>query len=76
MDDIFCRVVNLPAKVNAVTVIDNDGNYNVYVNALLTIEAQQKAFDHEKRHILKNHFYSHKSVGQCEDEAKALPCKK
>jgi hypothetical protein len=42
----------------------------VYVNALLSIEEQRRAFDHEKRHILKDHFYSHKPVEECEDEAK------
>ncbi|MBQ7397318.1 MAG: hypothetical protein IJW09_00665 [Clostridia bacterium] len=70
MGDIFCRVVELPHTVNAVTVIDSDGNFNVYVNALLSIEEQRRAFDHEKRHILKDHFYSHKPVEECEDEAK------
>ena len=70
MGDIFCRVIELPHTVNAVISIDNDGNFNIYVNAHLSIEAQREAFDHEKRHILKDHFYSHKPIEECEDEAK------
>ena len=70
MGDIFCRVIELPHTVNAVTVTDNDGNFNVYVNALLSPDAQREAFDHEKRHILKDHFYSVKPVEECESEAK------
>ena len=69
MGNVICRVVELPHTVNAVTVIDDDGNFNVYVNALLSVEAQKKAFNHEKQHILKNHFYSHKPVEECEGEA-------
>ena len=70
MDDIFCRIIELPIKINAVTVIDNEGNYNIYVNALLSAEAQKEAFKHEKRHIVKKHFYSHKPIEECENEAK------
>lgn len=70
MGDVFCRIIELPIKINAVTVIDNDGNYNIYVNALLSTEAQKEAFKHEKRHILKNHFYSNKPIEDCEEEAK------
>ena len=73
MGDIFCRVVELPRTVNAVTVIDSEGNFNVYVNSLLTVEAQKKAFRHEKCHILKNHFYSLKPVEDCESEADFTP---
>lgn len=69
MGNLFCRVVELPRSVNAVTVIDNDGNYNVYVNALLPIEEQREAFNHETRHISRNHFYSSKPVVDCENEA-------
>ncbi len=70
MSEIVCRVVELPSRVNAVTVVDANGDFNVYVNSLLSLEEQQKAFRHECRHIKKHHFYSPKPVEDCEDEAK------
>lgn len=70
MDEISCRIIVLPSRVNAVTVVDENGDFNVYVNARLSREEQVAACDHERRHIIKNHFYRRKSVSQCEQEAK------
>lgn len=69
MDEIFCRSISLPTKINAVTVVDDNGNYNVYINANLSIEEQKKAYIHEIRHIKKNHFFIQKAVKDCEQEA-------
>ena len=69
MDEIFCRYTNLPSRVNAVTVVDENGDFNVYINNNLSDEAQRAAFQHEKRHILKKHFYRYNSVTECEQEA-------
>ncbi len=69
MDDIVCRIIDLPSRVNAVTVVDENGDFNVYVNAHMSDEEQRKAFAHEKRHIKKQHFYSLKPVETCEREA-------
>lgn len=71
MNDIVCRVIELPARVNAVTVVDADGTFNIYVNARLSRDEQQKAYRHECRHIKKQHFYSPKTAEICEKEAKA-----
>ena len=60
----------MPPRVNAVTVIDENGDFNVYVNSRLSVEEQQKAYKHECRHIKKDHFHSSKSVEECEEEAK------
>lgn len=70
MDKILCRVVELPARVNAVTVVDEDGDYNVYVNAMLPKEARRRAYEHECRHIKKHHFYRTETAGHCELEVK------
>ena len=74
MDEIICRIIELPPRVNAVTVVDENGDFNVYVNSRLSLEEQQKAYKHECRHIKKCHFHSLKSVEECEEEAK--PTKK
>lgn len=69
MDDVVCRIIELPSRVNAITVVDEDGDYNVYINARLSIEEQRKAYRHEVRHIRKSHFYTDKTVKACELEA-------
>ncbi len=69
MDDIIYRLVKLPNKINAVTVIDENGDYNVYINENLTYEEQLKSYKHEKKHIKKNHFYQDKAIDKCEKEA-------
>ncbi len=69
MDSIVCRVISLPSRVNAITVVDENGDFNVYVNACLSQEQQQKAYRHECRHIKRRHFHSFKPVEDCEEEA-------
>lgn len=69
MDDIVCRTIELPSRVNAVTVVDENGDFNVYVNARLSYQEQRKAYKHECRHIRRQHFHSQKSVDICEQEA-------
>ena len=69
MDDIVCRIIELPLRVNAVTVVDENGDFNVYVNSHLSRNEQKKAYKHECRHIGRQHFHSNKSVKTCEQEA-------
>lgn len=69
MDEVICRLIGLPAKVNAVTVVDDNGDFNIYINANLSYEEQKKAYRHETRHIRKNHFFTQKAVKDCELEA-------
>ena len=70
MDEIICRLISLPAKINAITVVDENGFFNVYVNSNLSLIEQQRAFKHECQHIKKNHFFINKSIHSCEQEAK------
>lgn len=55
--------------VPGVTVLDEDGNYNVYINARLSFEERQKAFAHELRHIKKDHFFDDRPIDEIEKEA-------
>ena len=57
--------------VKGATVLDSDGNYNVYINILLSDEAQLKAVEHEITHIIKEHFYDYEPVVHNELEANA-----
>lgn len=67
--DIYIRGINLPFRVNGVTVVDSDGNYNVYVNNQLGHNAQLKTFQHELNHIKRKHFEDFNPVIHNEIEA-------
>lgn len=51
MGEIFIRGLELPPTINDVTVLDADGNYNVYINTALGYNAQRKAARHELAQI-------------------------
>ena len=56
MDDVHLRYVNLPVTVKGLTVQDEEGKYNVYLNARLTYEANQQTLQHEIQHITNDDF--------------------
>ncbi|WP_458862332.1 hypothetical protein [Acidaminobacterium chupaoyuni] len=62
MDRIFIRPLALPARVHAVTVTDENGDFNVYVNTQICSALQEDACVHELRHIRLQHFYDHEPV--------------
>lgn len=51
MNDYIIRYIALPYSVKGVTVMDKDGFYNIYINSLLSREAQLEAIKHELEHI-------------------------
>lgn len=56
MDDIFLRYVSLPPAVHGMTVQDEEGNYNIYLNSRHTYEANVNTFQHEIQHIQNDDF--------------------
>ena len=73
MGDIFIRYINMELSVPAVTQIDSNGDYNVYINARLGYAQQQQAKEHELRHITGDHFYRNSPVTLDEAEADLKP---
>ena len=71
MGAIYIRGLELPPTVRGVTVTDPDGNYNVYINLLLSDSARKRAVNHELIHIRKNHFENYDPVIVNELEANA-----
>lgn len=67
--NIFVRAVALPEAVRAVTVPNDDGTFDIYLNALLPEELQRSALRHELCHIRRDHFYNEDPVWQNEQEA-------
>lgn len=68
MDAVIIRVIDLPYKVNGLTVKDEEGDYNIYLNARLSDERRVKAFRHELKHIKLGHFYKRFPVSVLENE--------
>ena len=68
MNDVFIRVTDLPNRVKAMTVVDENSDYNIYVNSALSREEMKKAYLHELQHIEKQHFDQDISVTKAESE--------
>lgn len=68
MDAVIIRVIDLPYKVNGLTVKDEEGDYNIYLNARLSDERRVNAFRHELKHIKLGHFYKRFLVSVLENE--------
>ena len=66
---IFVRLIPLPEAVRAVTLPNDDGTFDVYINSNLPELLQNRALDHELRHINMDHFYNEDPVTQNEEEA-------
>ena len=70
MNDVFIRRVGgFPRSIEAVTVVDSNGDYNVLLNSAIPQSRQRKAFRHELAHIRLNHFESHEPLRINELEA-------
>lgn len=66
---IFVRMVVLPETVPAVTIPNDDGTFDVYINANLPEFLQNRALQHELEHIRLDHFYNEDPVAKNEEEA-------
>lgn len=69
MGNIYARLVPLPEAVRAVTLPNDDGSFDIYINANLPELLQNRALEHELRHIHMNHFYNDDPITQNEAEA-------
>lgn len=69
MDAMIIRKIDLPTGVSGITVLDENGDYNVYLNDKLSYDAQADAFRHEVEHIKKGHFYRIEDIRILEEHA-------
>lgn len=69
MDCVIIRLVDLPETVHGITIIDAEGDYNIYINARISEEARVNAYRHEIDHIRLGHFYDERPVAVKEAEA-------
>lgn len=54
MSNIFVRIIDLPCTVRGYTALDDEGDYNIYLNARLNNIQQTNAYNHEMTHIKRN----------------------
>lgn len=54
--DFVVRFVPLPLRVHGLTVLDENGLYNVYINSNQTEDIQRAAYEHELEHIRRGDF--------------------
>ena len=69
MNDIFVRTISLPHTVRGVTVIDDEGDFNIYINNKLAPSQQLEVLEHEKRHIHYDDFASFEDIRKIERRA-------
>ncbi len=70
MEEVIVRLAHWGGRFKGVTIIDGNGDYNVYINPHLNRAAQRRALMHELQHIQSNHFYDDcRSVLDVEEEA-------
>jgi len=67
----YVRLVSLPTAVDGVSVPNDDGSFDIYINANHCEARRQECLEHELEHIREDHFYQEtKAVAQLEQEAK------
>lgn len=70
----YIRYIDLPCSINAMTIMDNDGFFNIYVNGRLDYDSQQIAIQHELNHIRRDDFYkSDVPINQIENIDRKCP---
>ena len=69
MTDTYVRLVPLPAKVEGVTLPNDDGSFDIYINSRLSPSLQQETLAHELRHIRQEHFYLDLPIERMERQA-------
>ena len=69
MTDYFVRLVPLPRAVEGVTVPNDDGTFDIYINSVLPEAKRQAVLQHELRHIKGDHFYREMPIELMERQA-------
>lgn len=69
MIDYYVRNIALPKTVEGVSVPNDDGTFDIYINSLLPPEKQSEVLAHELNHLESEHFYVDIPVRLAEQQA-------
>lgn len=58
MTDYYVQYIKLPYKVKGVTIPNDDGTFNIFINSIIPPDEQEKAYLHELHHIENDDFYN------------------
>lgn len=64
--DYTVRLVDLPPSIGGMVTPNDDVTFNIYINARLAIDQQQKAMKHELEHIERDDFYNDLPISEVE----------
>ena len=68
-DCAYIRSATFPRHIDAVTLPNADGTFDIYVNSVLSPQKQIAALKHELNHIERDHFYKNDGIKLIEAEA-------
>lgn len=68
--DTIVRIIGLPITVKGLTIPDEDGIFNVYINKDMSHEMQWITYQHEMTHIKNSDFSSNEPVVRLEEGVK------
>lgn len=68
--DYFVRVVPFPVPVGEMVTLNEDGTYNMYLNADYMGEDMKKHFLHGLNHIRRDDLYGDKEIIAIEEDLK------
>ena len=69
MGDVFVRFLGMPEGVKGVVRLDDEGDYNIYLNPAHSHNVLKKTLDHEVRHIAHGHLEMDGAVDEMEVDA-------
>ena len=61
-DDVSVRIVNLPTRIKAFVLNDEEGYATVFLNAKMSHVQQGKSYRHEMEHIGEDDLYATESA--------------
>lgn len=51
MNEVIVRQVKLPLFIKGQVLLDEDGDYNIYINSEYPADVQADAYAHEMKHV-------------------------
>jgi len=67
MSNIITRFMDMPTEIKGMTLLDDDGNYNIYINDRLCPFSRMETLKHELSHINNSDFRIDTNVKNVEE---------
>jgi Zn-dependent peptidase ImmA (M78 family) len=66
MDEKIIRLEKIPLTIPGFCVLDDNGDYNIFINCGHSFEKNRETLLHELKHIEKEHFFSTDDIKKIE----------